>query len=164
MTAPAASLIYGSTKTYVHSQGLSCAFRQWRADSHCSKIHGYALQVRIEFEAIQLDKNNWVMDFGSLKEIKEFLEFTFDHTLIVAQDDPFLKSFESMHASGIADIRYLESTGCEFFAQYIFEAVEDWLKPKGDRVRLMKVEISEHEGNSAYARRRNSHDWCTFTA
>ena len=29
-----------STKTYGHDLGLSAAFRQWRAESHCRLIHG----------------------------------------------------------------------------------------------------------------------------
>ncbi|SVB70610.1 uncharacterized protein METZ01_LOCUS223464, partial [marine metagenome] len=29
--------MYQSTKTYGNEVGLSCCFRQWRADSHCNK-------------------------------------------------------------------------------------------------------------------------------
>ena len=43
---------YVSTKTYGHEVGLSCAFRQHKADSHCAKLHGYALSVKVEFEAM----------------------------------------------------------------------------------------------------------------
>ena len=35
--------MYRSSKTYGHEIGLSAAFRQWRAQSHCRLIHGYAL-------------------------------------------------------------------------------------------------------------------------
>ena len=28
------------------------------------------------------------MDFGGLKELKQFLEDSFDHTIVVAEDDP----------------------------------------------------------------------------
>ena len=38
-----------SGKTYSHATGHSCAFRQWRADSHCNLIHGYALQFELKF-------------------------------------------------------------------------------------------------------------------
>lgn len=48
-------MTYKSTKLYGHEIGLSAAFRQWRAESHCRFLHGYALAVRFEFEADELD-------------------------------------------------------------------------------------------------------------
>lgn len=62
---------YISTKQYGHELGLSCAFRQWKADSHCKYIHGYALAFKFKFETDTLDSNNWVVDFGNLKELKK---------------------------------------------------------------------------------------------
>ena len=79
-----------SGKTYTHSTGHSCAFRQWRADSHCNLIHGYALQFELQFGSVALDDKNWVVDFGGLKELKEWLKHMFDHTYLVAEDDPEL--------------------------------------------------------------------------
>ena len=64
---------YQSTKTYGNDRGLSCCFRQWRADSHCNLLHGYSLGFRFVFEADTLDERNWVYDFGDCKWIKEFL-------------------------------------------------------------------------------------------
>ena len=68
---------YESQKRFA---GYSTCFRQWRADSHCKFLHGYALEFKITF-AGELDQRNWVMDFGGLKDFKLFLEKTFDHTL-----------------------------------------------------------------------------------
>ncbi len=70
---------YRVTKTYGNERGLSCAFRQWRADSHCRLIHGYSLGFRFTFEARKLDERNWVYDFGDMGFIKDFLEDNFDH-------------------------------------------------------------------------------------
>ena len=83
--APAA---YQSTKSYGHEMGFSCCFRQWRADSHCRLLHGYALAFKFIFESKTLDVRNWVVDFGGLKPLKAMLQDTFDHTLLVAEDDP----------------------------------------------------------------------------
>jgi 6-pyruvoyltetrahydropterin/6-carboxytetrahydropterin synthase len=81
-----------STKTYGNDRGLSCCFRQWRSThSHCSLLHGYSIGVKIIFECESLDERNWVMDFGGLKEFKQWLEHMFDHTLLVAEDDPELE-------------------------------------------------------------------------
>lgn len=144
-----------STKTYGHEIGLSCAFRQWRADSHCKYIHGYALKVRLEFAATDLDVRNWVVDFGSLKSFKGLLEDTFDHKLIVAEDDPHKDEIMALAGYGVANIIELPAVGCERFAEYIFEVAEDWLKWNGhsDRVQMLSVEVSEHGANSAIYRR-----------
>lgn len=145
------SPVYKSTKKYGHEVGLSCAFRQWGAKSHCSKIHGYALAVKLTFEAHELDGNNWVMDFGGLKDVKQFLQDTFDHKLLVAQDDPAKDGFLILQECGIADIVFVEGTGCEAFAEMIFDFVDKWMSRVGHypRVALASVEVSEHGANSA---------------
>lgn len=144
-------MTYVSTKTYGHNIGLSAAFRQWRAESHCRFLHGYALQIRFEFEADELDNRNWVVDFGSLKSLKNWLENTFDHKTLVAEDDPELDWFREAHKRGILDLVVVPNCGCEKFAEMVFEATEIWLKDNGysPRCRLKMVEISEHGANSA---------------
>lgn len=137
-----------STKTYDHSEGLSAAFRQWRATSHCNLIHGYALKFRFEFESDTLDDRNWVQDFGSLKELRQSLHNMFDHTLVVAADDPKLDTFLALGEAGLADIRVLPlGVGCERFAEYAYNLACARVDPS--RVRVRSVECSEHGGNSA---------------
>ncbi len=140
-----------STKTYGHEIGLSACFRQWRAESHCRLLHGYALAVRFEFGADELDVRNWVVDFGSLKSLKGWLEDTFDHTLLVAEDDPALNTLKMLEPLGLARVVVVPATGCERFAQLIFECTQVWLKDNGysPRVTLLSVEVKEHGANSA---------------
>lgn len=147
-------VVYGSTKTYTHSIGLSSCFRQWRAQSHCRFLHGYALRVDVRFESDELDVRNWVVDFGSLKSFKGWLEDTFDHKTLVASDDPEYAAFKVLDTEGIIQMRTVEATGCEAFARLIFEFLECWLLDNGysPRVRLTQVEVREHDGNSAYVR------------
>lgn len=145
--------MYRSTKTYGHERGLSCAFRQWRAThSHCSLIHGYAISVAIEFEAFELDEKNWVVDFGSLDAVKHWLEYMFDHTTLVAEDDPRLDEFMHLQDTGLLKLRVLKAVGCEAFAYEIATFVQDWLVNEYDdsgRVWVSKVEVREHGANSA---------------
>ena len=89
--------MYYSTKTYGTDRGLSCCFRQWRSThSHCSTLHGYSIGIKLVFESETLDDRNWVMDFGNLKVFKEWSEYMFDHTLLVAEDDPHMDFFKAM--------------------------------------------------------------------
>lgn len=142
---------YESTKTYGHDIGLSACFRQWKADSHCNKLHGYALAVKLTFGANYLDERNWVVDFGSLKSLKAMLQDTFDHKTLVAEDDPQADAFVALLHAGVADIVFVPATGCEAFAEMIFECTDIWLKDNGyaPRCRILSVEVSEHGANSA---------------
>lgn len=139
-----------STKTYCHNEGLSCAFRQWRASSHCRLIHGYAIQVGLVFEAAELDDRNWAVDFGGLKEIKAWLKDNFDHTYLVAEDDPNLEDFKSLNDKGLLDLRILPNVGCEAFAKHIFDYVNDVIvKQSNGRCWVKSCEVREHGANSA---------------
>lgn len=144
-------MTYRSTKTFGHEIGLSACFRQWKAESHCRLLHGYALAIRLEFEAEELDVRNWVVDFGSLKSLKGMLEDTFDHKLLVAEDDPHKDDLCMLQGLGLAEVVVVPATGCEKFAELIYECVEVWLSDNGyaPRCRIVKVEVSEHGANSA---------------
>jgi 6-pyruvoyltetrahydropterin/6-carboxytetrahydropterin synthase len=151
--------LFRVTKTYGHNLGLSACFRQWAAKSHCRFLHGYALQIELVFEAPRLNHNNWVVDFGSLKPIKKWLEETFDHKTLIAQDDPEYMTFQQMHAQGLIDMITVEKTGCEGFAEMVRDKVEGLLEElaldeqlqggTSNGVYLKSVEIREHGANSA---------------
>lgn len=143
--------MFVSTKTYTDERGFSVCYRQWRADSHCNKLHGYALGFTFEFQSEELDVRNWVVDFGGLKSLKEKLDDWFDHTCLVAQDDPEFDTFKMLHEKKLIKMVVVEKTGCEglsdFLAKYINEI---WLVENGySNVQLRKVEVRETRSNSA---------------
>lgn len=145
------SVIFRSSKLYGHELGLSCAFRQWRAESHCRFLHGYAMAVKLYFEAADLDAFNWVIDFGGLKDFKAELVALLDHKTLVAADDPEVQRFRDLHAAGVLDMVLVKATGCEALAELVFNMATDWLQQAGHapRVRVASVEILEHGANSA---------------
>lgn len=147
---------FQSTKLF---DGYSACFRQWKAEgTHCRFLHGYAVSFRVWFEG-ELDERNWVWDFGGMKRAKgniegmspkAFFEYLLDHTTIVAEDDPYLPLFTQMHNEGIIQLRILPATGCERFAEYLHLKINTFLSEETDgRVRATKVEVYEHERNSA---------------
>ena len=144
--------MYQSTKTYGHEVGMSCAFRQWKANSHCNKLHGYALSFTFTFEADELDWRNWVVDFGGLKDLKATLQAYFDHKTVVAADDPHIDWFDDGADLGVIDLIVLvDGVGCEKFAKLAFGRAKDWLESNGcaSRVKVVSVEVKEHGANSA---------------
>lgn len=141
-------MAYRSTKTYGHDLGLSACFRQWRADSHCRLLHGYALAFSFVFEAEELDHRNWVVDFGGLGKLKKSLVDFFDHKLLVAQDDPFRGNLIDFNGLGLAEVIVLPNVGCEAFAKLGWELA--YLAIGIDtRVRVVSCEVREHGANSA---------------
>jgi 6-pyruvoyltetrahydropterin/6-carboxytetrahydropterin synthase len=147
---------FQSTKLF---DGYSACFRQWKAEgTHCRFLHGYAISFRVWFEG-ELDERNWVWDFGGMKRAKTningrspkaFFEYLLDHTTIVAEDDPYLENFKQMDQDGVIQLRILPATGCERFAEYLYQVINEFLQLETDgRVRATKVEVYEHERNSA---------------
>lgn len=153
---------YISTKTYGNDRGLSCCFRQWRSThSHCSLLHGYSIGIKLIFECDTLDDKNWCMDFGGLKSFKEWADHMFDHTLVVAEDDPQLEMFKQMASlglqdqGGVCDLRVVPAVGCEMFAKMAYDKMAQLLAsgnmryPVNPTVRVKSVEVFEHGANSA---------------
>lgn len=147
---------FKSTKLF---DGYSACFRQWKADgTHCKYLHGYAVSFRVWFEG-DLDHRNWVFDFGGMKRAKNniegmapkaYFDYLLDHTTIVAEDDPYLENFKQMHLDGVIQLRIIENVGCEKFAEHLYSRVNDFLKLETQgRVKATKVEVYEHERNSA---------------
>ena len=149
--------------------GFSTVFRQWKAeDTHCRFLHGYGISFKVYFEG-ELDERNWVWDFGGMKRAKtqidgkspkEWMEYMFDHTVLVAQDDPHLFEFQMLNRNprfkgstqdkGILQLRIVPATGAEKFAEFIYHKLNDFVKTETDgRVKVKQVEFREHGKNSA---------------
>ncbi len=140
--------------------GFSTVFRQWKAeDTHCRFLHGYGISFKVYFEG-ELDHRNWVWDFGGMKRAKtqidgkspkEWMDYMFDHTVIVAEDDPGIKGFQTMDQLNVIQLRVIEATGAEKFSEYIFNKLNEFVKTETkDRVRVTKVKFMEHGKNAAY--------------
>lgn len=129
----------------------SCAFRQPKATSHCRFIHGYRLTAKFWFAANELDENNWVVDFGSLKELKKLLQQQFDHTTCIARTDPKLDEFKRLDQAGVCDLRIMDDgVGIEKFAEWCHAAADNFAGVLTKmRCRCIRVEVFEHENNSA---------------
>ena len=149
--------------------GFSTVFRQWKAtDTHCRFVHGYGISFKVYFEG-ELDHRNWVWDFGGMKRAKtkidgkspkEWMDYMFDHTVLVAEDDPHLVELKmlnhnpryekSQQDKGILQLRIVPATGAEKFAEFIFHKLNKFVKEEtGGRVKVGQVEFMEHNKNSA---------------
>ena len=156
--------MFVSTKVF---DGFSCCFRQWKATTtHCQYLHGYGVSFKVWFEG-DLDERNWGWDFGGMKRAKtkidgkspkEWMDYMFDHTVLVAEDDPQLPYFQQANNlpkfgeqnKGILQLRIVPATGAEKFAEYIFHKLNPFVQVETNkRVKVKQVEFREHGKNSA---------------
>ena len=147
---------FRSTKVF---DGYSTVFRQWKAEgTHCKFLHGYGVSLKVWFEG-DLDERNWVWDFGGMKRAKgtidgmnpkAWMDYMFDHTTIVAEDDPQLEFFKQLNAEDIIQLRIIPATGAEQFSKYIYEKLNTFVQEETNgRVKVAKVEFMEHNKNTA---------------
>ena len=147
---------FQSTKSF---DGYSACFRQWKAEgTHCRFLHGYGISFRVWFEG-ELDERNWVWDFGGMKRAKgtidgmnpkAWMDYMFDHTTLVAEDDPGLGGFKTMDQIGIIQLRIIPAVGAEQFAKFIFKKLDTFVQEETDgRVKVVRVEFMEHNKNTA---------------
>jgi 6-pyruvoyltetrahydropterin/6-carboxytetrahydropterin synthase len=147
---------FQSTKLF---DGFSCVFRQWRAEgTHCRFLHGYGVSFRVWFEG-ELDERNWVWDFGGMKRAKgtidgmnpkAWMDYMFDHTTVITDDDPELDNFKTMNDNGVIQLRIIPAVGAEQFAKYIYEKLNTFIQEETEgRVKIARVEFMEHAKNTA---------------
>lgn len=150
--------MYQSTKVW---GPFSACFRQPGANSHCNQLHGYGLTFKATFQAIELDSNGWVMDFGGLKQFKSLLEDYYDHKLVVSRHDPLLDKFKDLELHSGCKLTILSAVGCEAFARHAGFGLQQWLNDQSwnnifqrrmvstRRVNVHSMEVREHGANSA---------------
>ena len=139
--------------------GFSTCFRQWRANTtHCQYLHGYDVEFEVTFEG-ELDHRNWVWDFGGMKRAKNliegkqpksWMEYMFDHTVVVAEDDPAMATFVDLDSRGIIQLRVVKAVGAEKFAEFLYHKLNDFVQLETEgRVKVVKVKFMENHKNSA---------------
>ncbi len=148
---------FQSTKIF---DGFSTVFRQWQAEgTHCRFLHGYAIEFKVTFQG-QLDHRNWVWDFGGMKRAKtkidgmsakEWMDYMFDHTVVLANDDPEKVFFENLDAKGVIQLRLMDGpVGAERFAEFIYNKLDAFVfEETGGRVSIARVEFFENKRNTA---------------
>lgn len=139
---------FTSTKSYYN---YPCAHRQFRHDGNCAKIHGYSRSFHFVFGAKTMTKEGFIVDYGDLDELKNHLDYMYDHTLVLDADDPFLETFRELEAQGVCDIRiHPLGPGMEGTAHYLCEWADDYIRKKTKgRAWVISVEARENDKNSS---------------
>lgn len=151
---------YVSTKLF---DNFSVAIRQWKAQhSHCQLLHGYSFVFKVWFASnepninSQLNDMNWLVDFGGFKTkpvgngLKDWMNYMFDHTLLLEKDDPHLEIYQMLETMGSCKLHIMDKMGAESLAKLVFDKFNEVLsKTDAGRCKVIKVECFENDKNSA---------------
>jgi 6-pyruvoyltetrahydropterin/6-carboxytetrahydropterin synthase len=140
--------LFRSTKSFYN---FPCAHRQFKHSGNCSLIHGYSRSFHFVFGCYQLSKEGFVVDYGDLKELKNFLEYMYDHTLLLDEDDPFLEQFKELEKQGVCRVRVQPmGPGMEATAKFVCDYADKLLREKTKgRAWVESVEARENDKNSS---------------
>lgn len=119
--------------------------------------------MRFWFGTNDLDVRNWAADYGGLKDLKGILEKQFDHTLLVAEDDPCMDLYKQLQERGLARLTVLPKLGCESLADMLYRYVNGvyipdlWGPGEAARLWCYRVEVRETQSNMAF--REGHREW-----
>lgn len=127
------------------------AHRQVLHDGHCSLIHGHNWDFEVRFTAKKVDQNGFVVDFGKLKSMKEYIN-RFDHALVLRHDDPLSCKLDD----DICNLITLPDASSEGLALHLFgefnlilEESEELADARMRGVKIVEVTVYEDSKNSA---------------
>lgn len=134
------------SKTYTD---IPFAHRQHRHDGHCSLIHGHNWSLRFTFACDRPDANGFVVDFGDLKYIREWIERTLDHACLFNAGDPLREALVGTAPQAWKPL-VVESCSAEGIARFVFESIDPLVREQtADRAWLVSIEVAEDSKNAA---------------
>ena len=123
------------------------AHRAHRDPGHCSRIHGHSWTFEFTW-AGEPDERGWVLDFGALGWLRDYINANFDHACLFNADDPAL-SFLLAEFGTLFKPLVMPSCSSEGIARYLYEAVSKLCVRQGIIARLLTVTVREDSKNSA---------------
>ena len=134
------------TKTYPE---LPFAHRQHRHTGRCSRIHGHNWTLTLTFACTHLDPHGFVVDFGSLAYLRDWLDEHLDHACVLAADDPLLPTLRETLPT-LFRLHVAPAASCEGIARHLHEQLDPLVRQHEDgRAWITRVELYEDSRNAA---------------
>ena len=135
------------SKTY---RDIPLSHRQPLHGGRCSRLHGHSWAITLTFEGSSLDDNGFVIDFGELHFIEDWIDEHLDHGTVLCQDDPRKKDLEALNEEGLLKVTWVESASCEGIAKFLFNTFNPLVSERtSGRVKLQAIHLEEDSKNSA---------------
>lgn len=124
------------------------AHRQHRHSGHCAHIHGHSWSVSLTFACKELDRHGFVVDFGGLGFIREWIDQNLDHACVVGADDPELNWLKSKNGS-VFKLLVIENASAEGIARHLHTQLDPLVRTKTEgRGWIAEIELHEDSRNS----------------
>jgi len=125
------------------------AHRQHIHDGHCALIHGHNWTITLTFACTSTDANGFVVDFGKLGYLKDWISANLDHACLFNADDPMREELLGKYGN-LFKAYTLPNCSCEGIAQHLYEVFDPKVRDAtNDRTWIVAVEIEEDSKNSA---------------
>ena len=85
------------TKTY---RDIPLSHRQPLHSGRCSRLHGHSWAITLTFVAKEMDDNGFVIDFGDLHFLRDWIDDNLDHATALKVDDPMRVECEQLQQQG----------------------------------------------------------------
>lgn len=134
------------SKTYFD---VPFAHRQHLHDGHCHFVHGHNWDITLTFSCETPDENGFVVDFGKLKFIKQWIDENLDHACVFSTGDTLRQKLVDA-APEAWKIYLVDQPSCEGLARHLFEVFGKMVSERTDgRVKVLSVRICEDKKNAA---------------
>lgn len=137
-------------KTY---SDIPFAHRQHRHDGHCSQIHGHNWSFAFTFGCSELDECGFVVDFGKLKPLKNWIDENLDHACVFNRDDPLLDQLLAVNESSDCTVYkayIVDQCSSEGLAKHLYEVIDPMIREMTEgRSHVISVQVIEDTRNSA---------------
>ena len=135
------------SKTY---RDIPLSHRQPFHSGRCSRLHGHSWSITLTFEAENLDSNGFVIDFGDLHFIEDWIDENLDHGIVLCSDDPDKEKLLRLASDGLLQITWVESASCEGIARFLYETFQPMVdaQTKG-RAWIKSVHLKEDSKNAS---------------
>ncbi len=129
---------------------IPLSHRQPNHLGRCSRLHGHSWSITITFESKELDSNGFVVDFGELHYIGDWIDQHLDHGTIICKNDPRIEDIRELAQSGLMKILEINQASCEGIAQYLFSTFDNLVRKNTlQRAWIKKIHVEEDSKNSA---------------
>ena len=100
-------------------------------------------------------QRGWIVPFGGLKKVKEFLEFYQDHVSLLGADDPRVENLppELLQQGGVlGSLRVLPyGVSMEMTSLFLWEHIDPFIRHMTNgRCYVSRLQVWEHERNSGF--------------
>jgi 6-pyruvoyl-tetrahydropterin synthase len=151
-----------TTRFHMHKvfDNFPCCRRSWAGPGKSYFLHGYERTFEVEFACAETEPDTgFVVDYSCLRTLRAALEHQFDHTTLIAADDPQRDLFELLGERGVIDLRIMPDTGMESSAVWVFEAAERIVAEATEgRVWVSQITARESRNNAVTLTAANGPD------